>query len=407
MVDEITGLFSRKAFFNLLGKKSNDNREIIIVIFDIDDFKFVNLSYGYDVGDSILKACGNRIKEIFQTYFSEIFIARTDSNEFSIALFDDIPLIRIKEIFYKHINRMIFKKRNELIAITVSAGTSKGKHPLEVFSKAENSLFLAKESGKNTIFIDEKSRIRDFQKMKDIRKKLIEAIRDNGVKPYFQPIVSLRTGEIFGYEVLARIFYKNELLKGDYVFSIADTFSLTPEIDKQLFLKAIKYLNKEYKLFFNISMKYFVKELNNIFQIAKTYSINLENITLEITESQKLIQEEVAKSIFRMFKEFHVGIAVDDFGAGYSNFVYLKKFPVDVLKIDGDFIKNAKKDVKDLAIAKSIVDVGRAFRLRTLAEFIEDEETYRIMKDIGVSLGQGWFIGKPAPEPQKVKINLN
>ena len=153
-------------------------------------------------------------------------------------------------------------------------------------------------------------------------------------------------------------------------------------------------------------MKYFFRELNNVFQIAKNYSLDLSNVIFEITESQRLMEEGSAISIFTMFKELNAGIAIDDFGAGYSNFMYLKKFPADVIKIDGAFVRNTKDDLRDLAIVRSIVDVGKAFRIRTLAEFIEDEETYRIMRDIGVSLGQGWFIGKPAPEPKEVKVNV-
>jgi len=153
-------------------------------------------------------------------------------------------------------------------------------------------------------------------------------------------------------------------------------------------------------------MKYFFRELNAIFQIAKKYKLDLKNVLFEVTESQKLVREGIAVSLFKMFKELNAGIAIDDFGAGYSNFAYLKKLPADVLKIDGAFIKNAINDIKDLAIVRSIVQVAKAFGLRTLAEFIEDEETYRLMKDVGVSLGQGYFIGEPEPEPKKVRIYI-
>ncbi|ADU96971.1 bifunctional diguanylate cyclase/phosphodiesterase [Thermovibrio ammonificans] len=406
MVDEVTGLPSRKSFFNKL-RSVEPGTPVIIAIFDIDDFKFVNFSHGYQLGDAVLKATGHHLKRVFKKYFSHFFVARTGANQFSVLLFDKVPIIRIKEVFNRHIHLIEFKLKDEFIRVTVSGGVSSGQEQyFEVFSQAEDALYTAKREGKNELVFYQHFSLQDAKKFREIRQKLIEAIRNKAVFPCFQPIVSLRTGEIFGYEVLSRIKYRDEILKGDYVFSVADSLALTPEIDKLLFINTIKFFGP-YKLFFNLSMKYFFRELNTIFQIAKQYNLDLSNVIFEITESQKLMSEKAAISIFTLFKEFNAGIAIDDFGAGYSNFMYLKKFPADVIKIDGSFIRGAKEDRKDLTIVKSIVEVGKAFKLRTLAEFIEDEETYRLMKAIGVSLGQGYFIGKPAPEPVEVRVELS
>ncbi len=405
MLDEITQLPSRKAFFSHL-KEINPGTGVIIAIFDIDDFRFVNFAHGYRIGDSVIKATGSHIKRTFSKYFTNFFIGRTGANQFSVVLYDDVPKVRIEEVFNKHVRLIKFKLKDEFIRVTLSGGVSSGKDKYQdIYSQAEDALYTAKYQGKNTIVFYGNFVVRDTKRFREVRQKLIEAIRKESVRPYFQPIVSLRTGRVFGYEVLSRIFYNDEVLRGDYVFSVADSLALTPEIDKILFLNAIKYFGS-YKLFFNLSMKYFFRELTNIFQIAKTYSLDLSNVIFEVTESQKLMQEGIAISIFNLFREFNAGIAIDDFGAGYSNFMYLKKLPADVVKIDGAFIRNAAKDIKDLTIVKSIVEVARAFRIRSLAEFIEDEETYRLMKAIGVSLGQGYFIGKPEPEPKEVRVEI-
>jgi len=405
MVDEITGLPSRKSLFNKLSSIEKGT-SVIIVVFDIDDFKYVNFSHGYRVGDLILKAFGQHLKRVFNKYCSKFFVARTGANQFTVVLFDELPQIRLKEIFDRHVHLIEFKLKEEFVRATVSCGVSSGNdNYLEVFAQAEDALYTAKQEGKNELAFYETFSLKDTKKFREVRKKLIEAIRDKTIYPYFQPIVSLRTGEIYGYEVLSRIKYRDEILRGDYVFSVADSLALTPEIDKLVFLNTIKYFGS-YKLFFNLSMKYFNKELTAIFQIAKEFNLELSNVIFEITESQKLMREKTAISFFTLFKEFNAGIAIDDFGAGYSNFMYLKKFPADVLKIDGAFIKDAPNNIKDLTIVKSIVEVARVFKVRTLAEFIENEETYRVMKNLGVSLGQGYFIGKPAPEPKEVKIEI-
>jgi diguanylate cyclase (GGDEF)-like protein len=405
MIDDLTGFHSRKGFFSKIFSLK-EGKKVIILLLDIDDFRFVNFTHGYKMGDRVLKSAANYFYKVLKENFPKVFFARTGANQFGVLIFLDVPLIRFEEIFNRRLHMVEFKLNSERLRITVSAGVSFGKTNFErVFFQAEEALFEAKAQGKNTIVVYESSKLEDFERFKEVRLKLLEAIRLKKVVPYFQPIVSLRTGEIFGYEVLSRIFYKDEILRGDYVFYVADALALTPEIDKQLFLRAIEFFG-DYKLFFNLSMKYFFRELNAIFQIAKKYSLDLKNVLFEVTESQKLVRERVAASLFKLFKELNAGIAIDDFGVGYSNFGYLKKLPADVVKIDGAFIRGAVDDIKDLTIVKSIVQVAKAFGLRTLAEFIENEETYRLMKDIGVSLGQGYFIGEPEPEPKKVRIYL-
>jgi diguanylate cyclase (GGDEF)-like protein len=405
MRDDLTGLPSRKAFFSKL-LSIEEGTSVTVLLIDIDNFRFVNFTYGYRIGDLILKSASSYFKKILGYHFKNVYVARTGANQFGVLIFNDVPVVRIEEVFKRYLHFVEFRLNADSVGITNSVGVSSGNVNYErVFLEAEEALFEAKNL-KNTLVTHENFKFKDFEKFKRTREKLIKAIRDSGIVPYFQPIVSLRTGEIFGYEVLSRIFVDGELLRGDYVFAVADSLALTPDIDKQLFLKAINFFS-DYKLFFNLSMKYFFIELNNIFQITKQHSLDLSNVIFEITESQRIVQEGTAVTLFKMFKEFNAKVAVDDFGAGYSNFMYLKKFPADVLKIDGAFVRNSKNDIRDLTIVKSIVQVARAFKLRSLAEFIEDEETYRLMREVGVSLGQGYFIGKPEPEPKKIKIELN
>ena len=405
MVDDITGLPTRRALFKRL-EALEAGSEATVAIFDIDDFRFVNLSHGYVVGDKVLKATGRYFKQVFSRYFPSFYLARTGPNQFTLLIEGGAPPLKVEELFKKYFNTISFRLKREIIRVTLSGGVSSGRDRFpEIFFQAENALYSAKNGGKNTIVIHEPSRLRDIAKFREIRYKLLEAIRRGSVYPYFQPIVSLRTGEVYGYEVLSRIYYKGQVLSGDYVFLVADSLALTPDIDRALFLNTIKYFG-DYKLFINLSMKYFFKELTSIFQIAKEHSLDLSNVIFEITETQRLMDERVAVSFFQLFKEFSAGIAIDDFGAGYSNFMYLKKFPVDVVKIDGSFVKGAIRDVKDLTIVKSIVDVARAFKVRTLAEYIESEEIFRLMRSVGVSLGQGYFIGEPKPEPERVKVEI-
>ncbi|WP_022847367.1 MULTISPECIES: bifunctional diguanylate cyclase/phosphodiesterase [unclassified Desulfurobacterium] len=403
-------ILDRTEFLEKVASLKDDNLALFII--DVDDFKLVNFSYGYRMGDAVISAVAKKVCSVVTRYCSSFIIGKVGSNSFAILVRGLDPVLgfrRIEEIYNKHFERLNFKIGRDFFSLTTSCGvafyTRDQGNVCDLFKKAEEALYSAKRRGKNCIvFIDNESS--NFDKMQEIRLKLVEAIEKRTVIPYFQPIVSLRTGRIYGYEVLARIFHGDEVLKGDYIIDIANTFNLIPEIDKIIFEKASVYLDNSYKLFFNLSMKYFFKELNNIWRVVKDRNLNSSNIVIEITESQKVMGMNVAQSIFQIFRDMNAKIAIDDFGSGYSSYSYLKKFPADILKIDGEFVKGAKRDIRDLTIMKSIVEVAKPFRLRVLAEFIEDEEDYTLMREIGVGLGQGWFIGKPQPEPYDVKIDI-
>jgi len=403
MVDEITGLNSRKWF---ISRVSREKGSFYLLIVDIDDFKLLNFSYGYEVGDGVLRAFAKRLKSVIANFSSDFYVARISGNGFGVVL-KGISRTTVEQMYRKFLERVQFKIGNEIFTISTSCGVS--FHP-EEFSEglitmvsAEEALFKAKSEGKNTIVFFEEKLLSEIDRLKETRRKIITAIEERTVEPYFQPIVNMKTGRVFGYEVLARIFCRGEMLRGDYVIGVADAFSLTPELDRIVFEKASNYLN-DHVLFFNLSMKFLFREMNNIWQMVKERNLNSKNIVIEITESQKIENEGVAKSLFQIFKDMRAKVAIDDFGAGHSSYSYLKKYPADILKIDGSFIRNAKGDIRDLAIVKSIVLAAQPFGLRTLAEFIEDEEDYLLMKDIGVSLGQGYFFGKPQPEPYSVKL---
>ena len=405
MVDEVTGLGSRKWF---LKKLSNDRETFYVLIVDIDDFKLVNFSYGYDIGDRILKAFASRIKKILNNFSRKFYIARVLGNGFGIVI-KDLTKTDIEKLYRKYFEMVQFKIGEEIFTISTSCGAS--FHPGETnsgvlsFKNAEEALFEAKRKGKSNIVYYEEKLLSEINHLQETRKKIMEAIEKKSIEPYFQPIVNLKTGRVFGYEVLARIFHKDELIKGDYAIAVADAFNLTPEVDKIIFEKASPYL-KDCILFFNLSMKFFFMELNNIWRMVKEKNLKSENIVLEITVSQKITDEGVAKSIFQIFKDMKAKVAIDDFGSGYSSYSYLKTYPADILKIDGSFIRGAKDDIRDLAIVKSIVLAAQPFNVKALAEFIEDEEDYRLMKEIEVSFGQGYFIGKPQPEPYNIKIDI-
>ncbi len=402
-------ILEREDFLKKL--RTSKGSDFALFLIDIDDFKLVNFSYGYGVGNKVISAFGRKISAVFKKYFSTFWVGRTGSDSFGVlikGLDEELVFKRLKEIYNTYFERLTFKISDDIFFLTTSASAVFCKNETfleDLFKMAEESLYSAKNSGKNCMVFGRNYSVQ-IKEIQKARKVIVDAIENRTIEPYFQPIVSLRTGRIFGYEVLARIFSGDNLLKGDYVVDIASTFSLISEIDRIVFEKASAYLGNGYKLFFNLSMKYFFKELNNIWRVVKDKSLDSSDIVIEITESQKIMEMNVAKSIFQIFRDMDVKVAIDDFGSGYSSYSYLKRFSADILKVDGEFVKGAKTDIRDLTIMKSIVDSARPFRLRVLAEFIEDEEDYRLMRDIGVALGQGWFIGKPKPEPYDVKIDI-
>ena len=263
-------------------------------------------------------------------------------------------------------------------------------------------MYQAKEEGKNGIKIPNERDISNILKTNQEKSSLlIRAIENDEIYPYFQPIkpASL-SNDLVIHELLMRIHQDGKIVSAYEFIEIAEARGLINTMDLMVIEKAFKEIQKtQYEgiLFINLSPKSLIMGdfINKINNFVSKYNINKEKIVFEITERETVKNFSLLEKFVHNLKADGYKFAIDDFGSGFSSFHYIKKFPIDYVKIDGDFIININKDLKDKAFVNSIVTLAKELHIQTIAEFVENEEVVDVLSDLEIDYYQGYHIGKP------------
>jgi EAL domain-containing protein (putative c-di-GMP-specific phosphodiesterase class I) len=207
------------------------------------------------------------------------------------------------------------------------------------------------------------------------------------------------------YEVLCRIDLGDKIVSAYEFIEIAERVGSILKIDYLMLENTFKMLeNEDITLFINLSPKSLVisEYIDNLISLTRKYNINPENIVLELTERETVKNLKILEKFVLNLKAEGFKFAIDDFGSGFSSYDYIKRFPVDFVKIEGDFIKNMLFNTKDLAIVRSLLILTEEFGIKTIAEFIETEEIAEKVAELKIDYMQGYFIGKPLPVIEKI-----
>lgn len=409
--DPLTGLYNRRMFEHFLqyeiGRVKRKKYRFSLFMQDLDDFKYVNDNYGHPFGDLYLKEVADTL---CRTLREGDVIARLGGDEFAVILSETgidegkIMAERIKKAFS---HKKITTPDGKIIPIKASIGLveypTHGQNIEELMIMVDAALYKAKELGKNNVFVPTSMEIKDSLKAQTEKFNIVQdGIDDDRFIPYFQPIYDVSTGEVEAYEVLARL--KNEqgeIIPAGMFIGMAERLGKIFDIDRQVIKKAFKKKVDEKNdkpLFINLSGKE-LKDMgfiNEIVEMSKDIGVSASEVVFEITEREAVgdisnIQEFTNFLGFKGFK-----LAIDDFGSGYSSFFYVKYIPVDYVKIDGEFIKELDKgDVRDLAFVESIQTLCSKLGIKTIAEYMENENIVHVVKDLGISYGQGFHLGMP------------
>jgi diguanylate cyclase (GGDEF)-like protein len=414
--DPLTGFYNKEMFDLFLKNEINKTisrnmpNTFSCILIDIDNFRYVNEAYGYQAGDMIIQKLADIIKTKTRNFD---ILARTGGDEFGIIMPD--TKIQSAKLIMEDINETLKYQPISIgdieVYINVSAGIStclgkdeKNQDQLvcskeEVKMFAEEALREAKRSGKsNVVIANPKNKNQSLTLSKyDLINK---AINENLIEPAFQPIYDLKANTISGFEALCRIKIDNNIIYPDAFIEDAEELGLINKIDLTMIEKACarvsKLNNKDLHLFVNISAKAFKDEhfFEKIVDISKTYKMQ-NRLYVEITEREHLSNLENFQKVEEFLKYYGVRFVIDDFGSGYSSFLYLKFMRTDILKIDGAFVKNIVADNTDKAIVTGIDTIAKELGTKTLAEFIEDEDALKELKNIGIDYGQGYYLGRP------------
>ena len=419
--DALTGLFNRHAMQEIvektLGTARRNNQPLSVLLFDLDRFKLINDNYGNAVGDRVLTAAVDASVEALR---KTDWIARWGGEEFLCVLpgTDLQTATHIAEHLRRRVEALDIRVDGHELRTTVSIGIasfpSEADTMDQLLASADSALFEAKRGGRNRLATSQ----REMPQIFSIAGELESALKQQKVIPAYQPIVDLNTGKTVADEALARIQQDDgSLLAAGHFIEAANHLQLTHKIDHIIATHSIRrcMATREHG---SAGMAHFVNTsadllrhpdlVADILRVAqnacsgcfKPEDLNCTKpLVIEITEREFLGNVSDAREILAPLIDFGLRIAIDDFGSGYSSFEYLVDLPVSFLKIEGSLVQRAREDKRSRAILRGIRDIAKELDLITIAEFIEDESTASMLRDIGIDWGQGFYFGRPQVDP--------
>jgi len=396
--NEVTGLPNRMKLsenIGTIGKKS-------LILLNIDDFSVINNHNGFEFGNAVLRAFGKFLQRRYAKY-AKVFHMEADVFAMLCVQTDDMlsveqNIVKIKDEIFKH----LFTVKKTKIHLTASIGIVLDEHG-DIVQKAEFALKEARLYGKNNLktYSDDLNILRTIHTNSLWTERIRNALEQEQVLAYFQPIKSVKTGKIEKYETLVRINFEEKIYSPFHFLDAARYSGQLFEIFKIMFKEACKKVNStNFSFTVNVS-DYDLKHprfLLYITKIAKRHRIDTSRITFEVLENNSISKEEEIQKILNKLYELGYKIAIDDFGAECSNFAQLNNIHIDFIKIDGAFIKNITEDKDSQIIAQTILDFAHQKNIPVIAEFVCSQEVCDHVKKMGVDYLQGYEIAEPKPE---------
>ena len=394
--DSLTGLYNR----NLLEKQLTSHVDIGLLLLNLDDFRLINSAYGYKFGDILLQE--------FAAYLLKNFpknqVYRLISNEFVILLGsrDKERALVIAEILKENINKHLFTIGEKSIYLTLCiAIANEGENLIE---RAQNTIYKGRQNSKNRIFIaDTPCAISDILSFNALQ----NAINEDRVIPYYQGIRNNKTGSIERYECLVRIQDGDTIISPSRFIDEARKTGLITKITRKVIEKSFRYFSKKL-CYFSINITEDDLKENYLVPFIKEMSlrnfIDLRRVMLEIVESMNLEDNETMLGQIHQLKELGCTIAFDDFGCERSNFSRMLELNIDIIKIDGRFIKNIHQDEKSYKLTKAITNMAKDMNCKVVAECIECEEAQKIIDELDIDYTQGYLYSKPSEKVENYDI---
>ena len=403
--DSLTRLPNRMKLLVDLTKGFNGN---ILILLNIDGFKEINSYFGQDAGDTILTQMGNEL--IAQTSRLKLGkVYKLPSDEFAIAIPGNLPREQVESVVVsiaetiKH--RALFARSDEDISLDVTIGVAMidetGSSSRELLSFADMAQKLAKKERKPYLFYTPAMQIKEeYEKNLGWIKRLKRAIEEDRVVPFFQPIVDSRTLCITKYEALVRIQEGDDFVSPGEFLKIAKKVRLYHHITNIMIDKAFAvFAPLKASVSINLSIEDILNESISSYVIQKVQECGFaERIIFEITESEGISNYAAVNDFITEVKRHGGKIALDDFGSGYSNFFYVTQLNVDFIKIDGSIISQITDNRSAHIITETIIDFASKLGIKTVAEFVADEATFRCLEGLSIDAYQGYYFGEPTQQ---------
>ncbi|MBE9208334.1 EAL domain-containing protein [Nostoc sp. LEGE 06077] len=413
--DSLTGLPNRVLFLRQLGKALNLAREDIkyhfaVLYLDCDRFKVVNDSLGHIVGDELLIAISHRLQSCLNPGDT---LARLGGDEFGILLenITDInSAIQVAEMMLQELSMTFKLSRYEVFmnaSIGINWGSKDYEKPEYLLRDADTAMYRAKAQGKARYKVFDPAMYHEAIQLLEIENDLRRAIEREELIIYYQPIISLQTGRVTGFEALLRWLHPVRGLMAPTEFiPIAEETGLINDIDIWVLQSACHQLRmwqahpavpENLTISVNLSARLFTQS-NLIFQIDKIIDktkVNPSNLELEITESIIVENTNFVRTIIEEIKQRTIKLVMDDFGTGYSSLSYIHSLPLDSLKIDKSFVNRMQFYQDSMGLVPTIISIAKSMGMTVIAEGVENEEQVTQLRSLNCDFAQGFLFSQP------------
>ncbi|MEO6845773.1 MAG: EAL domain-containing protein, partial [Chthoniobacterales bacterium] len=406
--DPLTGLYNRSVLMSKVTETVQSVAEgasAAILYLDLDNFKIVNDVMGHEVGDRLLISVARllenniRLGDGLVRFGGDEFITILNNTSKSEAILAADRLLLALE-------NLVFREKKQLLQVNGSCGIAivRADHSVEqLIANADTACYAAKAQGRNRSRVHN-TKSRETKRMLDDADwlaKIRQAMHDDRLKLWFQPIIHIKSGKVSHYEALLRYtdVETHEIINPGVFLPSINRFGHGVQLDYYVIKHVIDFLSTHpgVTLAVNLGGASFadIKLPRFIFNTLREYHVDATRILFEITETEVIANLELARGMMRQLESFGCRFALDDFGKGFCTPHYLRNLPVQMLKLDGDLVTMLKSDVVNQTLVKAILDVSALMHIETVAEYVMDEETYHILREFGVDYAQGEYLGMP------------
>jgi len=413
--DALTGCTNRFYFEQQLqqlieSKRANDKKHALLFM-DLDQFKIVNDTAGHSAGDRLLVKLSNELHKIKR---GSDTLSRIGGDEFALLIsdVDAAQALNVANKYFELFQKMVFSEDGNTFQVRCSFGLVHFDEAhgsmAEVMAAADMACYAAKDLGRNKLFVYQADDETISSKSSELNwlQRLKQALDEDLFQLRAQPLVTVNNLQIDHFEFLLRLVDRDGKETSPWsIINAAERYNMMQEVDHWVIknaFKTISELPEKYDgIVFGINLSGQSATDPNLINFLKEqfklHNIEPRRLCFEITETAAIEHFRIAVDLANDLRKLGCTMALDDFGSGLSSFGYLKNLPVDMLKIDGQFIRELASNPIDQAMVKAIRDVAVSMNLITVAEFVEDEETVAVLSEIGIDIAQGFHFGKPVP----------
>ncbi|WP_114089054.1 bifunctional diguanylate cyclase/phosphodiesterase [Thalassospira profundimaris] len=420
--DGLTGLPNRTLFqermSDAVARCKRENCDFALMLFDLDNFKDINDTLGHPIGDLLLQGVGERMRVCLR---SDDVVARLGGDEFAVLMYDpgsSCDIANVAQQLIERIGERFVLEGNE-VTVSTSVGIClyprDGKDEKDLLRNADLALYCSKAEGRNRYqFFRERMQL-DVQERKALERDLSCAIANGEFEVFYQPIVDAADHRIVGMEALVRWFHPTRGMVSPVEFiSVAERMGIIAEVGKWVLNTACLQTRKWREaglgtllISVNLSPIELARHedlLESVGHVLEKTGLDPRQLQLEVTEGAMMDNPREAAITLGMLRNQGIRIAIDDFGTGYSSLAYLKRFPVDKLKIDRSFVIDLDQEDGNSAIVRAVVFMARSFGMTINAEGIETKKQLERICAEGVDELQGFYFSKPLPAAEMEKL---